>query len=163
MNTPFRLDEHPRRPVPPLAPPAEEYFQQLPTRVMQRVRPAAAPESAPVWAWLTALSAPVRTALASALLLGSFAGSFWLASTPDSTAPLTASAPRSARAAQALAAVPRAEAVQYLLSDAAPRVTLADLENTHLAERDLTPDYLPGTEADIRAALDEQPSLDVYL
>lgn len=164
MNTPFRLDEHPRRPQPPLTPPAEEYFHQLPARVMQRVRPAApAAEGAPVWAWLTALSAPVRTALASALLLGSFAGSFWLASAPDGPAPLTASTVHSARAAQALAAVPRAEAVQYLLSDAAPRVTLADLENTRLAERDLTADFLPGTEADIQAALDEQPSLDVYL
>lgn len=157
MNTPFRLDEHPRRPVPPLAPPAEEYFQQLPTRVMQRVRPAAAPESAPVWGWLTALSAPLRTALASALLLGSFAGSFWLTSAPDGPTP------RSARAAQALAAVPRAEAVQYLLSDGGPRVTLADLADTHVADQNLTAEFLPGTKAEIQAALDEQPSLDVYL
>lgn len=155
MNKPFRLDEHPRRPVPPLAPPAEDYFHQLPTRVMQRVQPAAA---GPLPGWLAALSAPLRTALASVLLLLTLVGSFWLNS--RSGAPSTRP-PQSAYAA--LAAVPRAEAVQYLLSDAAPRLTLADLENTHLVERDLTADFLPGSEADIQAALDEQPSLDVYL
>ncbi|MCC3159849.1 hypothetical protein LJ737_21585 [Hymenobacter sp. 15J16-1T3B] len=158
MKTPFRLDEHPRRPQPPLAPPAADFFDKLPLRVMQRVRPAADADAAPAWGWLAALSAPLRTALASVVVLLTFVGSFWLASRPGSQP-----AVRPLSAAQALAAVPRAEAVQYLLSDAAPRLTLADLADTHVAERDLTADFLPGTDADIQAALDEQPSLDVYL
>lgn len=164
MKTPFRLDEHPRRPLPPLAPPPEDYFQQLPQRVMRRVQPAA-PEASPLLGWLSALSAPLRTALASVLLLLGFAVSFWLVSGPGRPqAPASmAAAPLTPRAAQALAAVPPAEAVQYLLSDAAPRVTLADLADTRVAERPLTAEFLPGTDAEIQAALDEQPSLDVYL
>lgn len=163
MKTPFRLDEHPRRPQPPLAPPPEDYFSQLPRRVMQRVQPE--PTAAPALpGWLAALSAPMRTALASVVLLLGFVASFWLTSRPGAGptgAPLAATS--SLPAAQALAAVPRAEAVQYLLSDAAPRVTLLDLADTHLAERDLASEFLPGSEADIQAALDEQPTLDVYL
>ncbi|GAB3835720.1 hypothetical protein [Hymenobacter jeollabukensis] len=159
MKTPFRLDEHPRRPQPPLAPPAADYFDKLPLRVMHRVRPAAEP--APLWGWFASLSAPLRTALASVVLLLTFVGSFWLTSRPGGLP--AAGVARRANAAQALAAVPRAEAVQYLLSDAAPRVTLADLADTHVAERALTADFLPGTDAEIQAALDEQPSLDVYL
>ncbi|RAK70506.1 hypothetical protein [Hymenobacter edaphi] len=159
MKTPFRLDEHPRRPQPPLAPPAAEYFDQLPRRVMQRVRPAAEP--APLWGWLARLSAPARTALASVVLLLTFVGSFWLTSRPSGRP--AAGITRRTNAARALAAVPRAEAVQYLLSDAAPRVTLADLADTHVAERALPTEFLPGTDAEIQAALDEQPSLDVYL
>ncbi|RTQ46792.1 hypothetical protein EJV47_20680 [Hymenobacter gummosus] len=160
MKTPFRLDEHPRRPLPPLASPPEDYFQQLPRRVMQRVGPA---EAAPRLGWLTALSAPLRTALAAVLLLVSFAAAFWLLPTGPTAAPPLAGARLALPAARALAAVPRAEAVQYLLSDAGPRVTLADLADTHVADHDLAADFLPGTSAEIQAALDEQPSLDVYL
>lgn len=158
MNTPFRLDEHRRHPQPPLTAPPEDYFHQLPARVMQRVQPAA--ESAPLLSWLTALSAPLRTALASVVLLLTLVSSFWLNSRPSQPVARPAVG---AAAEQALAAVPRAAAVQYLLSDAAPRLTLADLADTHVAERDLTAEFLPGTDADIQAALDEQPSLDVYL
>jgi hypothetical protein len=161
MKTPFRLDEHPRRPQPPLAPPPEAYFEQLPRRLMQRVQPAAEP-AAPLWGWLTALSAPLRTALASAVLLLSFAAAFWL-NRPASGPAVAVGGPAGTPAARALAAVPRAEAVQYLLSDAGPRLTLADLADTHVADRSLTADYLPADEAEIQAALDEQPSLDVYL
>ncbi|OON66941.1 hypothetical protein [Hymenobacter sp. CRA2] len=161
MKTPFRLNEHPRRPAPPLAPPPEDYFDKLPLRVMQRVRPQE-PAAAPLLGWLTALSAPLRTALASLLLLVGFVGTFWLTqrALPQSGAPLAATRQSSA---QALAAVPRAEAVQYLLSDEAARLSLAELSETTVADHDLTSAFLPATDAEIQAALDEQPSVDVYL
>ncbi|GAB2941123.1 hypothetical protein GCM10027048_01970 [Hymenobacter coalescens] len=162
MKTPFRLDEHPRRPQPPLAPPPVDYFEKLPRRVQQRVQPAPA---APLLGWLAALSAPLRTALASAVLLLGFAAAFWFTARPAAspelaTAPAGFTAPSTSLA---LAAVPRAEAVQYLLSDAAPGLSLAELADTPVADRDLTADFLPGTDAEVQAVLDEQPSLDVYL
>ncbi|AYA36108.1 hypothetical protein D3Y59_02950 [Hymenobacter oligotrophus] len=160
MKMPFRLDDHPRR-QPPLAAPPEDYFDKLPLRVMQRVRPAE-PEAAPLFGWLAALSAPLRTALASALVLVAFVGAFWLTNGPARYAagPAAAVAPRSA---QALAAVPHAEVVQYLLTHD-ERLTLQDLSETPVADRDLTATFLPGTSrAELEAALDEQPSVDVYL
>jgi hypothetical protein len=75
MNTTFRLDEHPRRPQPLSSPPAG-YFEQLPTRVLARV---AAPPRRPL-AWRRRGLASVRTGLASALVLGTFAASLWLGS-----------------------------------------------------------------------------------
>ncbi|UYZ59786.1 hypothetical protein [Hymenobacter latericus] len=163
MKTPFRLDDHPRRQQ-PLAAPPDGYFDKLPLRVMQRVRPAE-PDAAPLFGWLAALSAPLRTALASVLLLVAFVGAFWLTGNPGrgtgpAAAVATAAAPRSA---QALAAVPHAEVVQYLLTND-ERLTLQDLAETPVADRDLTATFLPGSSrAELEAALDEQPSVDVYL
>ncbi|QIL75198.1 hypothetical protein [Hymenobacter sp. HDW8] len=71
MKTPFRLDDHPRRPQPPLASPPAGYFDQLPRQIMARVQPEATTESV-TWGWLITLSRPLRTALASALVLGAF-------------------------------------------------------------------------------------------
>ncbi|KAA9327602.1 hypothetical protein F0P96_16620 [Hymenobacter busanensis] len=160
MKTPFRLDEHPRRPQ-PLAPPPDAYFDKLPLRIMQRVQPAPQAESLPAFGWLLAWPAPLRTALASVVVLLGFVGAFWLTNDP-----LTFSHPvavQRASASQALAAVPRAELVQYLTSDAAPQVALTDLAETAVADQDLTHVFLPGSPADIQAALDEQPTEDVYL
>ncbi|WP_400190489.1 hypothetical protein [Hymenobacter sp. B81] len=160
MKTPFRLDEHPRR-ARLLAPPPDQYFERLPLRVMQRVQ---APDADPAAAfgWLRALSAPLRTALASVLLLLGFLGAFWLLPRPVATdAPLAAARPLPA--SQALARVPPAEVVQYLLADTGPTLALSDLAETAVADQDLTQSFLPGSAAEIQAALDEQPAVDVYL
>ncbi|KUG08633.1 hypothetical protein [Solirubrum puertoriconensis] len=163
MKTPFRLDDHPRRQQ-PLASPPDGYFDKLPLRVMQRVRPAE-PEAAPLFGWLAALSAPLRTALASVLLLVAFVGTYWLTDSPARYRTPTgavATVP-AATSERALAAVPHAEVVQYLLTND-ERLTLQDFSETPIADRDLTATFLPGTSrAELEAALDEQPSVDVYL
>ncbi|SNC60795.1 hypothetical protein SAMN06265337_0334 [Hymenobacter gelipurpurascens] len=152
MNTPFHLDDHKRRSQ-PLAPPPERYFEQLPMRVMARVQPDAAPGLAGSWGWLQQLSAPVRTALASAVVLGGFAASFFL-NQPSST-------PIPRYSVASLAAVPQAEMVQYLLASE-QRVTLTDL--AEVASPALaTPDaYLQASPAELQDALDAQPSDETY-
>lgn len=163
MKTPFRLDEHPRRSH-PLAPPPDDFFAKLPLRVMQRVQ--AAPEAAPMASWLAALSAPLRTALASVVLLLAFVGAYWTSTGPmaPATQPTSVSSAsvQAAVAEQAVATLPQAEVVQYLLSNA-DRLTLLDLAETPIADRDLTASFLPGSSAELEAALDEQPTVDVYL
>ncbi|MBG8553796.1 hypothetical protein [Hymenobacter guriensis] len=144
MNTPFRLDEHRRRPHPPLAAPPDRYFEQLPARVMQRVQPSAAP----AWGWLTALSAPLRTALASTLVLGGFAASFFLSPTPDV-------------AAISLAQVPQDELVQYLLASD-QRVTLADLAELPDAVALGNDPYPQPTPDELQRELDALPADEVY-
>ncbi|MBC6609854.1 hypothetical protein H8B15_02905 [Hymenobacter sp. BT507] len=145
MNTPFRLDDHPRRPHPLSAPPAG-YFEQLPRRVMARVQPAE--DAAPALGWLTRLPLPLRTALASTLLLGGFAASLILSVTPTS-------------ASATLAAVPQEELVQYLLANDA-RVTLADLADLSAAAP-TTASYLHASPEELQRALDAQPTDDSYL
>ncbi|MBT2557483.1 hypothetical protein J7E24_06775 [Hymenobacter sp. ISL-91] len=152
MNTPFNLDEHRRnRPRPTLAPPPERYFEQLPMRVMQRVQSAPA-GTAPGWGWLAALTAPMRTALASAVVLGGFAAAFWL--TP--TAPL-ASSP------DALAHVPQEQLLNYLLTTD-QRITLVDLAEvpgTSLATPANT--YWQASPDEVRELLDQQLADESYL
>jgi hypothetical protein len=147
MKTPFRLDEHPRRPQ-PLAPPPDQYFNQLPLRVMQRVQ---AP--APSFSWLSALSAPLRTALATSVVLGAFAGSFWLS---ESALAPTATSP------DALAAVPRHEMVEYLLASE-QRLSLTDLAELPAVERVLPETYLQASPDEVQEVLDAQPTEDTYL
>ncbi|WP_345224489.1 hypothetical protein [Hymenobacter koreensis] len=159
MKTPFRLDDHPRRPQ-PLAPPPDAYFDKLPLRIMQRVQPA---ETTPAFGWLLALSAPLRTALASVVLLLGFVGAFWLTGAPQRVSRPVAEAAPAASASQVLAQVPQAEVAQYLLSDAAPQLALLDLAETSVADQDLTHAFLPGSADDIRAALEDQPTEDIYL
>lgn len=146
MNTPFRLDDHPRRPH-PLAPPPPGYFEQLPRRVMARVQPAEEP--APAWEWLTRLSLPLRTALASSLLLGGFAASLLLGVAPTS-------------AASTLAAVPQEELVQYLLTNDA-RVSLTDLADLPASTPTTAATYLHASPDELQRALDAQPTDDLYL
>jgi hypothetical protein len=157
MKTPFRLDDHPRR-TSPLAPPPDGYFERLPHRVLERVQPAPAAE----WAmpgWLLALSRPMRTALASAVLLGGFATSFFL-----SQQVVSPHQPASeATAAMALANVPRTEMVQYLLASD-QRVTLPDLaELPGTADQTVTDRFLQASSAEVQDILDEQPTDDLYL
>ena len=152
MNTPFRLDEHRRRPQ-PLAPPPADYFERLPRQIMARVQPAARRDSV-VFGWLTALSLPVRTALASAVVLGGFATSFFL-----SQSAVTSMAPASVAT---LEAVPRAEMMQYLLASDS-RVTLTDLAELPATDHTLTDSFLQASPAELQEALDSQPTDDTYL
>lgn len=157
MKTPFRLDDHPCR-TSPLAPPPDGYFDRLPRRVMERVQPTPATE----WmgtTWLTALSRPLRTALASVVVLGGFATTFLLSQQ------LTPSAqPAAANSAEvALANVPRTEMVQYLLASD-QRVTLPDLaELPGTADQTVTDSFLQASSAEVQDILDEQPTDDLYL
>ena len=151
MNTPFRLDEHRRRPQPPLAPPPDRYFEQLPMRVMQRVQ---APEAAaPAWGWLAALAAPLRTVLASVLVLGGFAASFLL----------NPGGPAAPVAADSLAQVPQEELMQYLLASD-QRISLTDLaELPGTAQSTPAETYLHASPDELQDLLDLQPSEETYL
>jgi hypothetical protein len=153
MKTPFRLDEHPRRPQ-PLAEPPAGYFNQLPTQIMARVQPASAP-AAGAWGWLTALSPALRTTLASVVVLGGFATTFLLSPTAaPSSSGAVASQP-------ALAQVPETELVQYLLA-ADTRVSLTDLAELPATDQALA-GYLHASPAELQDALDAQPAEDTYL
>jgi hypothetical protein len=149
MKTPFRLDEHPRRSQ-PLAPPPDHYFQQLPLRVMQRVQPIAPSAS---HGWLSALSAPLRTALATSVVLGAFVGSFWLSESVLAPVPTTP---------DALAAVPHQEMIDYLLASE-QRLNLTDLAELPAVERVLPETYLQASPDELQAALDAQPAEDTHL
>ena len=142
----FHLDEHPRRPF-PLAPPPPGYFDALPRRVMARVQPA---EAEVGWSWLAALSAPLRTALGSALVLGGFALTFLLSGPAAPTSP-----------GGALALVPRAELVQYLLAND-NRVTINDLAELSGTDQPTAAAYLHASPTELQAALDAQPTDDIY-
>jgi hypothetical protein len=152
MNTPFRLDDHQRRPQ-PLAPPPADYFERLPRQIMARVQPGASRESA-VFGWLAALSMPVRTALASAVVLGGFATSFFLSQAATHSLVSTSVA--------SLETVPRTELVQYLLASDS-RVTLTDLAELPATDRTLTDSFLQASPDELQDALDAQPTDDSYL
>ena len=153
MKTPFRLDEHPRRPQ-PLAPPPDGYFDQLPMRVMQRVESrAVASEALEVPAWLAVLSVPLRTALASTVVLGGFAASFLLSSPGAELA---------GGPSAALASVPRTEMLSYLLASE-QRVSLTDLAELPGMARALPETYLRASSAELQDVLDAQPDDDTYL
>ncbi|UOQ64679.1 hypothetical protein [Hymenobacter volaticus] len=150
MKTPFRLDEHPRRPQ-PLAPPPDGYFDRLPMQIMQRVQPASPATSWTDLRWLTALSAPMRTALAAGVVLSGFVGSFLLSE--NSLTPSTATN---------LAAVPRTEMVEYLLVSELP-VTLTDLAELPVTEQTLPETSLHVSPDELQEVLDTQPTEDIYL
>lgn len=153
MKTPFRLDDHPRRPQ-PLASPPDGYFDKLPMRVMQRVElraPTAGVAAVP--GWLATLSAPLRTALASSVVLGGFAASFLL-SGPGAVPAASASG--------ALASVPRTELVEYLLANE-QRITLTDLAELPATAQALPETYLQASSAELQDLLDAQPTDETYL
>ncbi|UYZ63742.1 hypothetical protein [Hymenobacter weizhouensis] len=146
MNTPFRLDDHPRRPQPLLAPPPDHYFEQLPRRVMARVQPAARP--VPAWGWLMALPRPMRTALASAVVLGGFAASFLLS---------PAAPPAADPVAAALSQVPETALIDYLAANHS--LEAADLASLPLPEDDGMAYFLDvspqAVEAEVGPALED--------
>ena len=151
MNTPFRLDDHKRRSQ-PLASPPEQYFDQLTGRPIARVQPSSKAGLAGTWGWIRHRAAPMRTELASAVVLGGFAASYWLTQPTVSTTHTSAGA---------LAAVPRTEMVEYLLASD-QRVTLSDLAELSSAPSDLSDPYLQASADELQDALDGQPSDDLY-
>jgi len=144
MNKPFKLDEHPRRPRPLLSEPPPGYFDQLPTRVMARL-PCAEEPATSGWAWLLQLPASLRTGLATTLLLGGFAASFWL-SNPAPPAAVTS-----------LDAVPETQLVNYLLNSGA-RVENTDLAVLAAAHPELPGSFLQASDEELTDALDAQPA-----
>ncbi len=151
MKTPFRLDDHPRRTQPFSSPPAD-YFDRLPARVMARVQPGA--ERATALSWLLAWPAPLRTALASTLVLGSFAASFFLAQ--------SAAVPAAPSTDATLAAIPQTEVVQYLLTSD-QHVSMNDLTVLTATDQDLSASFLPASSPELEEALEAQPIEDTYL
>lgn len=144
MKPSFRLDQHPRRWPQPLSGPPPSYFEQLPTRVMARVAPAAPRRGLP--AWLLHSPAYVRTGLASTLLLGTFAASLWLGDLPQGPAATAAS----------LDGVPPEQLVDYLTSGEThvDMLDLAELPPRHLG---ITQHYLRPSASELTEALDAQP------
>jgi hypothetical protein len=146
MKTPFRLDEHPRRWPQPLSSPPAGYFEQLPMRVMAQVAPPV--RSAQPLAWLLRVPASLRTALASTLLLGTFAGSLWLGGASLSSA---------GAGGASLDAVSQDQLVEYLTSGEThlDMLDLAELPTHHLG---LTKQYLQPSASELTEALDAQPA-----
>jgi hypothetical protein len=144
MKPSFRLDQHPRRWPQPLSAPPAGYFEQLPTRVMAQV---ATPARQPLLAaWLRQAPAYVRTSLASTLLLGTFAASFWLGAGPT----------QSPSAITSLDGIPREELVDYLASDA--RLDLTDLAELPARPLGITNRYLHPSAPELTDAFDAQPT-----
>ncbi|RZK53441.1 MAG: hypothetical protein EOO59_12475 [Hymenobacter sp.] len=146
MNTPFRLDEHPRRGPQPLSSPPAGYFEQLPTCIMAQVAaPARRPQPL---AWLWAAPASLRTGLASTLLLGTFAASLWLGNAPMV---------QPATTANALDAVPQQQLLEYLTSGET-HVDMLDLAELPAAHQGITKHYLRPSARELTEALDAQPA-----
>jgi len=143
MKSSFHLDQYPRRWSQPLSAPPAGYFEQLPTRVLAQV---AVPARQPLLpAWLRQAPAYVRPSLASTLLLGAFAASFWLGTEPAQPA-----------AAAGLDGVPREELVDYLASEA--HLDLTDLAELPARPLGLTSQYLRPSAPELADALDAQPT-----
>ncbi|MGI4875030.1 MAG: hypothetical protein ACRYFX_28065 [Janthinobacterium lividum] len=149
MSTPFRLDQHPRRPQ-PLSTPPTGYFEQLPTRLMAQV--AAPPRRSWLAAWLQHTPVYLRTGLASTLLLGTFAASLWLGG----------GQPSAVASSTSLSAVPQDQLVDYLLTSEA-RLDPADLAAVAPHHLGITRHYLRPSAAELTAALDAQPAEDATL
>ena len=148
MKTPFRLDDHPRRPQPPLASPPAGYFDKLPRQIMARVQPEAASESM-TWGWLTNLSRPLRTALASAVVLGGFSTAFYLSQPTTQTPNLPPTT--------ALATVPDAALIEYLAVN--NQLETEDLASLPLPDDNLMAYFLQASPQELEAALGP-PTLD---
>jgi hypothetical protein len=146
MNAPFRLDEHRRAWPQPLSAPPAGYFDKLPTRIMTQVQPPATQPA--LLSWLGQVPASLRTGLASTLLLGTFAASFWLG---------TGSASRPELASPNLEQVPRTQLMDYLLTNEA-HVDLSDMAELAPTPLGITKQYLRPSAQELTEALDAQPS-----
>lgn len=154
MKTAFKLDAHPRRPLPPLSAPPAHYFEQLPTRVMARrsAQPRALAGGA---AWWALLPGALRTGLAAVAVLGGFAGSFWLSGLGSVEAPAVST--RAATAA--LDAVPQTELVAYLLRPSA-HLDATDMAHLVAARPGMAATFLQPSTAELNEALDAQATED---
>lgn len=156
MKTAFKLDAHPRRPHPPLSEPPAHYFDQLPTRVMAR-RPALPRALAGGAAWWALLPRALRTGLATMVVLGGFAGSFWLSGLGSAENPMV-----SANAAMAaLDAVPQTELVAYLLRPSAYLDT-TDLAHLVATRPGMTETFLQPSPDEMNEALDAQAAEETH-
>ena len=151
MKPPFRLDDHPRRPQPPLTPPPVAYFDQLPRQIMARVQPEAATESV-TWGWLTNLSRPLRTALASVVVLGGFSTAFYLSQPTTQTLNLPPTT--------VLTAVPEAALIDYLAVN--NQLETEDLASLPLPDNNLMAYFLQASPQELEDALGPQPPEDAY-
>ena len=149
MKTAFKLDAHPRRPRPMLSEPPPGYFNTLPTQIMARLPQAEAREIATARSWFGFLSPALRTGLASVVVLGGFAASFYL----SGSAPLVPAAAPTA----ALDTVPRTELVGYLLTSGA-RVETSDLAVLTAAHPGIAKGFLQVSEDELTDVIDAQPS-----
>jgi hypothetical protein len=145
MNAPFRLDEHRRAWPQPLSAPPAGYFDKLPTRIMAQVQPLATRPA--LLSWLGRVPASLRTGLASTLLLGTFAASFWLGAGPASSPELDSAN---------LDQVPRAQLMDYLLTNEA-HVELSDMAELAPTPLGITKQYLQPSDQELTEALDAQP------
>jgi hypothetical protein len=146
MNAPFRLDQHRRAWPQPLSAPPTGYFDKLPTRIMAQVQP---PVTRPaLLSWLGQVPASLRTGLASTLLLGTFAASFWLGAGSTSSPEL---------AAASLDQVPRTQLVDYLLTNEA-HIDLSEMAELAPTPLGITKQYLRPSAQELTEALDAQPA-----
>lgn len=146
MNTPFHLDQHRRTWPQPLSAPPAGYFDKLPARIMAQVQPPATRPA--MLSWLGRVPASLRTGLASTLLLGTFAASFWLGA---------GSASRPEVAAASLDQVPRTQLLDYLLTGEA-HIDLNDMAELAPTPLGITKQYLQPSAQELTEALDAQPS-----
>jgi hypothetical protein len=146
MNAPFRLDQHRRAWPQPLSAPPPGYFDKLPTRIMAQVQPPATQPA--LLSWLGRVPASLRTGLASTLLLGTFAGSFWLGAGSVGSSELISTS---------LDEVPRTQLVDYLLTSEA-HVDLSDMAELVPAKLGITKQYLRPSAQELTEALDAQPA-----
>ena len=155
MKPAFKLDAHPRRPRPLLSEPPADYFDKLPTRIMARLPQAEERAASAAWGWLAFLSPALRTGLASVVVLGGFAASFYM----SGSAPLV---PATAATAS-LDAVSRTELASYLLNSGA-RIENSDLATLTAAHPGIAKGFLRVSDEELDEALDAQPAEDaVYL
>jgi hypothetical protein len=123
----------------------ENYFDQLPNRIMKRVT-AATPERSEAKSWLPA---PLRLALAGFGFAAVFATVFLLNNNPEMPA------------GDLLAQVPKTEVVNYLL--ASERLEHSDLTMLNATEADLTAYFMVVPQTEVNQELEDQPLEDLYL
>jgi hypothetical protein len=118
---------------------------------MARVQPEATSESA-VWGWLSALSRPMRTALASAVVLGGFSTAFFL----SQPAPQTGNLPPTT----ALTTVPDAALIDYLAVN--NQLETEDLATLPIPDDNLMAYFLQASPQELEEALGPQSFDEAY-
>lgn len=155
-DLPEFLRNRPRRS--PLTAPPAGYFDELPARVLTRIR-AEAPRAAPAFfptLDLSRLRWPrLRVAFASAALSAAFVGAFWFGQV-SAVRPV-------ASLDHVLAGVGSAELVEYLADPTTAHLTATDLSALSAADIPADADLLTVPRADLDAAVDELPLDESYL
>ena len=123
----------------------EDYFDRLPSRIMQRVQ-TAPPETSEASSWLPK---PLRLTLAGSGFAAVFATVFLL-NTQENTQPQS----------DFLAQVPQTEIVNYLL--ASEQMERSDLALLNPTDQDFTHEFIAANTAEIRRELEEMPLDEPY-